>query len=98
MTVDILQVASVAGALLTLAGLVKLVVQPFQNAMSKNDDTMKRLQETITTLTFELQDSQKDRRNIHQQLDKHEERIGRNEDAIIVNNERIATLFKERRD
>ncbi|MFU2203578.1 hypothetical protein ACM0QA_02220 [Streptococcus pluranimalium] len=98
MTVDILQVASVAGALLTLAGLVKLVVQPFQNAMRKNDDTMKRLQETITTLTFELQDSQKDRQNIHRQLEKHEDRIGRNEDAIIVNNERIATLFKERRD
>ncbi|MFV8064228.1 hypothetical protein ACMZ5S_07200 [Streptococcus pluranimalium] len=98
MTVDILQVASVAGALLTLAGLVKLVVQPFQNAMRKNDDTMKRLQETITTLTFELQDSQKDRQNIHRQLEKHEERIGRNEDAIIVNNERIATLFKERKD
>ena len=98
MTVDILQVASVAGALLTLTGLVKLVVQPFQNAMRKNDDTMKRLQETITTLTFELQDSQKDRQNIHRQLEKHEDRIGRNEDAIIVNNERIATLFKERRD
>lgn len=98
MTFDILQVASVAGALLTLAGLVKLVVQPFQNAMRKNDDTMKRLQETITTLTFELQDSQKDRQNIHRQLEKHEERIGRNEDAIIVNNERIATLFKERKD
>lgn len=98
MTVDILQVASVAGALLTLGGVVKLVVQPFQNAIRKNDDTMKRLQETITTLTFELQDSQKDRQNIHQQLEKHEDRIGRNEDAIIVNNERIATLFKERRD
>lgn len=98
MTVDILQVASVAGALLTLAGLVKLVVQPFQNAIRKNDDTMKRLQETITTLTFELQDSQKDRQNIHRQLDRHEERIGKVEDDIIVNNERIATLFKSRKD
>lgn len=94
MTVDILQVASVAGALLTLAGLVKLVVQPFQNAMRKNDDTMKRLQETITTLTFELQDSQKDRQNIHRQLDRHEERIGKVEDEVIVNTENIKTLQK----
>ncbi|CAM2758645.1 Phage protein [Streptococcus acidominimus] len=94
MTVDILQVASVAGALLTLAGLVKLVVQPFQNAMRKNDDTMKRLQETITTLTFELQDSQKDRQNIHRQLEKHEDRIGKVEDDVIVNTENIKTLQK----
>lgn len=97
MTVDIVQIATFAGALVTIWTLVKLVVRPFQNAIAKNDSTMKSLQNTIQTMTFELKESQRDRVNIHKVLDRHEERIGKNEDAIIVNNERISTLFKERK-
>ncbi|MEQ9810297.1 hypothetical protein [Streptococcus jiangjianxini] len=97
MTVDIVQIATFAGALVTIWTLVKLVVRPFQNAIAKNDSTMKSLQNTIQTMTFELKESQRDRDNIHKVLDRHEERIGKNEDAIIVNNERIATLFKGRK-
>lgn len=95
MTVDIVQIATFAGALVTIWTLVKLVVRPFQNAIAKNDSTMKSLQNTIQTMTFELKESQRDRDNIHKVLDRHEERIGKNEDAIIINNERIATLFKK---
>ena len=92
---DIFQISAFAGAIATIIGLARLVVNPFQKAIAKNDATMRNLQDTIQNLMFELKESKQDRDQIHKVLDKHEERIGKNEDAIIINNERIATLFKK---
>ncbi|NGL84164.1 hypothetical protein [Streptococcus equi] len=93
MQIDILQIASLCGAIVTVVTLAKLVVQPFQNAIKKNNETMQLLQDTIKTLTFDLKDAQKDRENIHKVLDKHEDRINRTEDEIIVHKEQLKTLF-----
>ncbi len=98
MTVDIIQVGAIAGAVLSIVGVWGFIVTPFKTAIKRNDETMRSLQDTIKELAYELKDSQKDRENIHKQLDKHEARIGKSEDDIIVNTERIATLFKERKN
>lgn len=91
--IDVMQVGAIAGAILTILGLAKFVVAPFQNSIKKNNLAMESLQETIRTLVFELKDSQRDRVDIHKILDKHEDRIGKVEDNTIINSERITTLF-----
>lgn len=94
MNIDIVQIATIAGAIITIFSLAKLVVEPFNKAIKKNDDTMKSLQDTIKELAYDLKESQRDRESIHKIIDLHEVRIGKAEDDIIVNNERIKTLFE----
>ncbi|HEM3611879.1 TPA: hypothetical protein U1D13_000774 [Streptococcus suis] len=98
MQFDILQLGAVAGAILSIFGVWGFVVSPFKEAIKTNDETMRSLQDTIKNLSFELKESQRDRQSIHNVLDRHEQRIGKNEDAIIVHTERIATLFKTKED
>ncbi|MGT2768782.1 hypothetical protein ACVRY7_07885 [Streptococcus ictaluri] len=90
-----MQIASLCGAVITVTSLVKLVVQPFQNSIKKNNETMRLLQDTIQTLTYDLKDSQKDRENIHKVLDRHEDSINRTEDEIIAHKEQLKTLFNK---
>ncbi len=94
MTIDILYLASVAGAIVAIVSLAKLVVEPFSRAIKRNDTTMKSLEKAIDVLTFDLKNSQTDRENIHKVLDRHEHRIGVVEDDSIRNAERISTLYK----
>ncbi|MGV3081287.1 hypothetical protein [Streptococcus dysgalactiae] len=97
MPVDLLQIGATCTALISIFGLWKAVVTPFKKAMAKNEEAMDALKEAIKEFAFELKDSQRDRDGIHKILDLHETRIGRNEDNIIINNERIATLFKQQK-
>lgn len=95
MNIDIVQLSVIAGAIITIISLAKLVVEPFQKAIKKNDEVMNKLQETIKDMSYEVKESQRDRDNIHKILDSHELRIGKTEDEIILNNERIKQLFKQ---
>ena len=88
------QLSILAGALITIISFARLVVTPFNNALKQNQTAMKSLEKSIDTLSFDLKESQKDRENIHKILDRHETRISHAEDNIIVNNERIKTLFE----
>lgn len=92
MAIDVVQVATIAGAIITIVSLAKLVVEPFRVAMKRNDTTMKHLETTLNNLARDLKDSQRDRENIHKILDSHEMRIGKNEDDIIRHTERINRL------
>ena len=94
MNVTLEQIAILAGALITIISFAKLVVGPFNEAMKENKIAMDELRKTIDMINFDVKDSQKDRENIHKILDRHENRISQTEDAIIVNNERIKTLFE----
>ena len=94
MGVTLEQVVIIAGGLMTVISLAKLVVEPFNKVMKQNQSAMKSLEKSIDSLSFDLKDSQRDRENIHKVLDRHEMRIGKNEDEIILNNERIKTLYE----
>lgn len=105
MNVDFSIWAQWAGAIVAIWGAFKLIVTPFQNAMKKseetmrkNDEVMKSLQKSIDLLTFELKDSQKDRSSIHKTLDRHENRLGEVEDHTIRNTERINILYNRKGD
>ena len=94
MGVTLEQIVIIAGGLMTIISLAKLVVEPFNKVMKQNQTAMKSLEKSIDSLSFDLKDSQRDRENIHKVLDRHENRISQTEDAIIVNNERIKTLYE----
>lgn len=94
---DVIQIGAFCGAILSIVGVWGLIVRPFKTAMRNNEDAMGALKDTIKELSYELKDSQRDRENIHKVLDVHEQRIGKNEDSIIVNSEQIKTLFNDRR-
>ena len=94
MGVTLEQIVIIAGGLVTVISLAKLVVEPFNRAMKQNQTAMKSLEKSIDALSFDLKDSQRDRENIHKVLDRHENRISKTEDEIILNNERIKTLYE----
>lgn len=94
LNVSLIQVSTIAGALITIFTLAKLVVNPFKTAMSKNNNTMKILQETLSNLTRDLKESQKDRENIHRILERHDTRIDNNREAIIRHEERLNKYIK----
>ncbi|TLQ49272.1 hypothetical protein FEZ33_01160 [Ruoffia tabacinasalis] len=96
MQIDLNLIAMWAGAIATIWSMIRLVVTPFKNAITKNDQTMKSLEKAIDALTYDLKDSQKDREKIHKILDVHTRKIGDLEDDAIRNTERINTLFKQR--
>lgn len=96
MNIDLNLIAMWAGAIATIWSMIRLVVAPFKNAITKNDQTMKSLEKAIDALTYDLKDSQKDRENIHKTLDEHTRQIGDLEDNTIRNTERINTLFNQK--
>ena len=96
MNIDLNLIAMWAGAIATIWSMIRLVVTPFKNAITKNDQTMKSLEKAIDILTYDLKDSKKDRDAIHKVLDEHTRQIGDLEDDTIRNSERINTLLKQK--
>ena len=89
LNVTLIQVSTIAGALITIVTLAKLVVNPFQTSIKKNNNTMKDLQQTLSELMHGLKESQKDRENIHRILERHDTRIDNNREALIRHEERL---------
>ena len=96
MNIDVNVIAMWAGAIVTIWSMIRLIVTPFKNVMTKNDQTMKSLEKAIDILTYDLKDSQKDRDAIHKVLDTHTKQIGDLEDDTIRNTERINTLYNQK--
>lgn len=96
MQIDLNLIAMWAGAIATIWSMIRLIVMPFKNAITKNDQTMKSLEKAIDILTYDLKDSKKDRDAIHKILDVHTKQIGDLEDNSIRNTERINTLINKK--
>ena len=43
MEIDIVSIGTIAGAIIAIVTLAKLVVEPFRTTMKRNDETMKTL-------------------------------------------------------
>ena len=89
MEIDIVSIGTIAGAIIAIVTLAKLVVEPFRTTMKRNDETMKTLKESIDSLARDMQESRKEAADMKKIIDNHEVRIGRNEDNIIRHGERI---------
>lgn len=89
MEIDIVSIGTIAGAIIAIVSLAKLVVEPFRTTMRRNDETMWTLKKSIDGLARDMQESRKETENMKKIIDNHEIRIGRNEDNIIRHGERI---------
>ncbi|EPT47337.1 TPA: hypothetical protein ACGN4E_000724 [Streptococcus agalactiae] len=94
--IDFVQVGAFAGAALSILGVWGFIVNPFKKAMEANEIAMARLKDSIKELAYELKNLDRDREITKKIIDRHEDRIGRVEDDIIVNKEQIKTLFNRR--
>ncbi|HEK9226852.1 hypothetical protein, partial [Pectinatus frisingensis] len=71
------------------------IVNPFKKALEANELAMAQLKDSIKELAYELKNLDRDGEITKKIIDRHEERLGRVEDDIIVNKEQIKTLFKK---
>lgn len=87
---DLLQTAAVVISILTGSILLgKEISRPFQDMKKSVDD----LNYSIQTLGKDLEDSKNDRRGIHKDLSKHDQRLDEHEVKLVEHGERIRTLF-----
>ncbi|HER2484319.1 TPA: hypothetical protein ACHI6C_001566 [Streptococcus pyogenes] len=92
---DLLQIGAACTALLSILGVWGFIVNPFKKAMEANEFVMAQLKDSIKELAYELKNLDRDREITKKIIDRHEERLGRVEDEVIINKERIITLFKK---
>lgn len=93
--IDFVQVGAFAGAALSILGVWGFIVNPFKKAMEANEIAMAQLKDSLKELAYELKNIDRDREITKAVIDRHEERLGRVEDDIIINKERIKTLFNK---
>lgn len=98
MNIDILQIGAASGAILSVVGLWAFVVNPFKTAMEANEIAMAQLKDSLKELAYELKNIDRDREITKAVIDRHEERLGRVEDDIIINKEQIKTLFNNNKE
>lgn len=105
MNLDLGTLAQWSGAVITLITFAKLIVQPFTKSLKKNDEVtiglknaITDLQKSIDRLTADLSDSQRDRKEIHKQLDKHEDCLDELTHDVIRHDEQLKTLFKFKKE
>lgn len=101
MSIDIAVLASWAGAIMAIVGVVQFIVKPFTGAIKKNEVAMKEHTDSITKLNHtldliarDIDDSKTDRLNIHRKLENHDSRLDSHNERLIEHKERIDTLFK----
>ncbi|HER0072842.1 phage protein [Streptococcus dysgalactiae subsp. equisimilis] len=93
--IDFVQIGAFCGAALSILGVWGFIVNPFKKAMEANEFAMAQLKDSIKELAYELKNLDRDREITKKIIDRHEERLGRVEDEVIINKERIITLFKK---
>ncbi|AIX04374.1 TPA: hypothetical protein U7D87_001015 [Streptococcus agalactiae] len=93
--IDFVQVGAFAGAALSILGVWGFIVNPFKKAMEANEIAMAQLKDSLKELAYELKNIDRDREITKAVIDRHEERLGRVEDDIIINKEQIKTLFNK---
>lgn len=88
---DLLQTAAVVISILTGSILLgKEISRPFQSMKKSVDE----LNYSIQMLSKDLEDSKSDRRNIHNDLSKHDRRLDAHDVKLGKHDEQIKTLFK----
>ncbi|WOK50927.1 hypothetical protein RLO20_08040 [Streptococcus equi subsp. equi] len=93
--IDFVQIGTFCGTALSIFGVWGFIVNPFKKALEANELAMAQLKDSIKELAYELKNLDRDGEITKKIIDRHEERLGRVEDDIIVNKEQIKTLFKK---
>nr|HEK9979327.1 hypothetical protein [Streptococcus equi subsp. equi] len=85
--IDFVQIGTFCGAALSIFGVWGFIVNPFKKALEANELAMAQLKDSIKELAYELKNLDRDGEITKKIIDRHEERLGRVEDDIIVNKE-----------
>nr|HEK9944589.1 hypothetical protein [Streptococcus equi subsp. equi] len=83
--IDFVQIGTFCGAALSIFGVWGFIVNPFKKALEANELAMAQLKDSIKELAYELKNLDRDGEITKKIIDRHEERLGRVEDDIIVN-------------
>lgn len=92
---DISEMATWAGWIMTIIGLVGFVIHPILSSFTKISSNLTKISHNLDLISRDLEASKSDRLAIHNELAKHDERLDRQGDKIIEHSEQIKTLFKE---
>lgn len=93
--VNVGELATWAGWIMTIIGLVAFVIRPIMSGFTKITGNLTKISHSLDLINRDLEASKSDRLAIHNELAKHEERLDRQGDKIIEHSEQIKTLFKE---
>ena len=82
---------------LTVIGVAVLtVIRPIMNSFNKISENLTKMTHSLDLLNRDLQASKEDRTSIHDELQRHDERLDSNNDRLIEHTQQIKTLYKER--
>ncbi|MHB9651658.1 hypothetical protein ACX92S_08280 [Enterococcus faecalis] len=95
MTIESL--GAIAGSVMSIIALVAFFVKPYLDTSKRLDNTLEDLNITIKLLQKDLEVGNEDRKMIHIQLDKHEDRLDRHNERLVEHGEQLKTLFKGRK-
>lgn len=93
--IDLGGLSIIAGSIVTIFGALKIVVNPFVSIMKKNNESIERLNTTLTAVNRDMDESKRDRESIHKILLVHEEILDKHNDDILIHRERIRTLLEK---
>ncbi|MGH1841134.1 hypothetical protein ABE867_10460 [Enterococcus gallinarum] len=90
------ELATWAGWVMTIIGLVAFVVRPVMSNFTKIAENLTKLSHSLDLLNRDLEASKSDRIAIHDELKKHDERLDAQKETLIEHGQQIKTLFRER--
>lgn len=93
---DVEQLATWAGWIMAILGLVLLIIRPVLNSFTKITKSLSEVTYTLQTINKDIRDSQSDRLQIHDELKDHDHRLDAQKEKLIEHTEQIKTLYKER--
>lgn len=91
MNMTIGELGLLAGAIMSTAGLIVFLVKP----VFKLNESINKLNLTLEILSRDLEASKEDRKSIHVQLDRQDDRIDSHELKIAEHSQQIKTLFEK---
>jgi septal ring factor EnvC (AmiA/AmiB activator) len=93
---DILTIATWAGAFMTIIGLISFLISPILKSFAKINQTLTQTSHNLELITRDLEASKSDRVAIHNELREHDKRLDAQKEKLIEHGQQLRTLFKER--
>lgn len=86
--------ATWAGWIMAILGLVLLIVRPVLNSFTKISKSLSEVTYTLQTINKDIAESRGDRERIHEELKDHDKRLNLQKETLIEHTQQIKTLYK----
>lgn len=91
--IDILSVATWAGALMSIIALVAFFVRPIIRSFTKITDNLTKMSHSLDMINRDLEASKTDRTALHAELLRHDERLDAHSKKLVSHEEQLRILF-----